>query len=256
MSVFNNVSVADLDKLKPLGYKEVPIANIYELVRLKSPTATLILYKSGKLLVQGQADLPFKNKFRQESGTVIGSDEVLKGDTFGGIVVAAVKADDKDRELLIKLGAVDSKTLSDKEIIPIAEKIKKSISYAVKNIYPKQYNSFNGNVTQLLNILHRECYLELKPGTHVVDKFPGCTVGDIIETKADANYVEVAAASIIARAEALKQLDDLSKKAGFTVPKGSTHVSGALKELKKRNLPFEEFVKVKFSNVKNMLKTL
>ena len=59
----------------------------------------------------------------------------------------------------------------------------------------------------------------------------------------------MAAASILARAYALKQLAELSKRAGFTIPKGSTHVATALKELKAKEFPPEEFVKLKFRNV-------
>jgi ribonuclease HIII len=77
-------------------------------------------------------------------------------------------------------------------------------------------------------------------------------VGDIIEIQAESKYPEVAAASIIARAHALKQLHDLSKKAGFLIPKGSAHVQHALDELKKRDLPPTDFVKLKFSNVKKL----
>ncbi len=185
----------------------------------------------------------------QQKDIVIGSDEVLKGDTFGGIVVAAVKANAEQRQALKNLGVRDSKTLSDRQIQLLAPKIEKNFPCIVKNIYPEEYNEFKGSVTDLLNRLHKECYNYLKPGKHIVDKFPGCAVGDIIETQAESKYPEVAAASIIARAHALHQLYDLSKKAGFKVPKGSSHVQEGLKELKKRNLPPTDFVKLNFKNV-------
>ena len=181
---------------------------------------------------------------------IIGSDEVLKGDTFGGIVVAAVKADAEIRKKLEVLGVKDSKQITDKKIILMAKHIELMTQHCVKNVYPEQYNAHKGNVTELLNLLHRECYLALKPGVHIVDKFPGCTVGDIIETQAESKYIEVAAASILARAHALRQFDELSKKAGFTVPLGSTHVKDALQKLKDLKLPLKNFVKLKFKNVK------
>lgn len=187
-----------------------------------------------------------------ENAIIIGSDEVLKGDTFGGIVVAAVKANAEQRESLKKLGVRDSKTLSDRQIQLMAPKIEKNFTCIVKNIYPEEYNKFKGTVTDILNNLHKECYNYLKPGKHIVDKFPGCVVGDIIETQAESKYPEVAAASIIARAHALHQLYTLSKKAGFTIPKGSSHVQEGLKELKKRGLPPTDFVKLNFSNVKKI----
>jgi len=63
----------------------------------------------------------------------------------------------------------------------------------------------------------------------------------------------VAAASVLARAAALKQLDTLSLRAGFHLPKGSSHVKLALHELKERGLNFNEFVKVDFRNVREFL---
>ena len=173
--------------------------------------------------------------FIEEKGDVIGSDESLKGDTFGGIVVAAVKADEKIRKQLIQLGVKDSKKLSDNTCLKLAKKIEKLTSCEVKNIFPEEYNDFKDNQTTLLNKLHKECYSYLKPGFHVVDKYPGCNVGDLIKIKADAQYVEVAAASILARAHALQQLKELSNRAKFSIPKGSTHVKHALEKIKKFN---------------------
>jgi ribonuclease HIII len=64
----------------------------------------------------------------------------------------------------------------------------------------------------------------------------------------------VAAASILARAYALNQLKELSKKAKFSIPKGSTHVKHALEKIKKFNLDPREYVKLNFSNVKKFFK--
>ncbi|MBR9683122.1 hypothetical protein GOV03_01125 [Candidatus Woesearchaeota archaeon] len=186
-----------------------------------------------------------------EMGVIIGSDESLKGDTFGGIVVAAVKADDNSREKLTQLGVMDSKRLTIKKVLMLEKEIKKLVEFKVRNVFPEEYNT--RKITPWLNKLHQECYTALKPGKQVVDKYPGCTVGEIVETKAEDKYVEVAAASILARAAALKQMDFLSEQANFTLPRGSTHVQPALVELKKRGLDFNKFVKVDFRNVKEFL---
>jgi ribonuclease HIII len=126
----------------------------------------------------------------------------------------------------------------------------------VISIFPDEYNKQvkRYTITDVLNRLHRECYRYLKPGTHVVDRYPGCTVGDIITTKAEEKYVEVAAASILARAAAIRQIEMLSSRAGFPIPLGSTHVQEALKTLKKKRLPINEFVKMNFKNVQKCLK--
>jgi len=266
MVTFKSVSKKELDVFLAYGFSFTPVKTEYEIARMAGP-CKLILYKSGKLLIQGTENEIKRMKnvlnkmrigeeivsadFKEESGIVIGSDESLKGDTFGGIVVAAVKADDQIREKLRKIGVEESKQLTDKKIFKIAKEIKKIAPYSIRNIYPEEFNKFE--LTPLLNRLHKEVKEELGAGTHIVDKYPGCMVGDIAVEKADSSYIEVAAASVIAREEALNQLEILSQKAGFTLPKGSSHVLQALEELKKRNLPFNKFVKMNFGNVRPYL---
>ena len=264
MVVFEQVKKEDVEKLLKHGFIKEPNKTIYEELRLKKANVTAVLYTSGKLVLQGKKEavesaeklisakkmgekVKTKN-YVKESGWVIGTDESLKGDTFGGLTVAGVKADDELREKLKEIGVADSKTLSDHEILPLAVKIRKIASCVVYNILPEEYNK-KGKITLLLNEYHRKCFEDLKPGKHVVDLYPGCTVGDIQETKAESKYVEVAAASILARAEALQQLSYLSKEAGFNLPKGSTHVQLALFELKQRKLDFKKFTKIDFANV-------
>jgi ribonuclease HIII len=266
MVTFKNVSKKELDVLLAYGFSYTGTKTEYEAARLQGP-CTLILYKSGKLLLQGTenevkrvknvlvkmrvGEEILSGEFKEESGIVIGSDESLKGDTFGGLVVAAVKADDKIREKLWKLGVEESKQLTDKQVAKLAARIKDTAPYSVRNLYPEEYNSYE--LTPLLNRLHREVKEELGFGTHIVDKYPGCMVGDVAVEKADSSYIEVAAASVIARDEALKQLKHLSEKAGFELPKGSSNVAHALEELKKRGLQFSKFVKTNFSNVRPYL---
>lgn len=266
MVVFKNVTKESLEKLAAVGFAVLPAKNEYEVARLQGKTTTLILFKSRKLLVQGKPNIMEIEvevirrlgvgvevkpaAFKKEKGVVIGSDEVLKGDTFGGIVVVAVRANDSQREQLLALNVADSKTLSDEEIVALAPQIENVADFEVRNLYPEEYNEFKGNVTALLNQLHGECYSYLKPGMHVVDKYPGCTIGDVCETHADSTYVEVAAASIIARAHGLKQFRTLSERAGFELPKGSTHVEVALARLKEHHIHLNEFVKLNFRNVR------
>ena len=267
MVVFTKVKKEELLKfIKDFSLEEVK--TIYEEIRAKKGATTLILYNSGKLLLQGPSAEVHKialqlerqelgvwekeQKFEKESGWVIGSDEALKGDTFGGVVVAAVKADEKIRQKLIEYGVKDSKKLSDTEIPQLAGKIKKTAWCEIKSLLPAEYNK-NGDITSLLNILHQSCASYLLPGKHIVDKYPGCTVGEIQEEHAEDKYVEVAAASILARAAALEQLNALSKEAGFRLPLGSTHVYLALTEMKEKNLDFSKFAKLNFKNVQEVV---
>ncbi len=266
MTVYKDVSKEDVEKLIKKGYKLITPKTVHEDLRLKKDNINLVHYTTGKLLVQGkdtgdvEEDLDKfcigkkqkKISFRKEEGWIIGSDESLKGDTFGGLVVAAVKADDKGRKELLKIGVADSKKLNDQEILKMAIEVKKKNTCKVISILPEEYNK-SGKVTELLNKLHLKCAKFLLPGKHVVDLYPGCKVGDIKETKAESKYLEVAAASVLARAEALAQMDYLSELAGFKLPKGSTHVKKALQQAKEKGLNFKKFVKVDFRNVQEFL---
>lgn len=268
MAVFTDVKKEAVKKLLQQGFHQETPKTLYEEFRLTKNGVTLILYATGTLLLQGKPEDVAKmaaeiqrlgigkkktaEMFAKETGWVIGSDESLKGDTFGGIVVAAVKADKNIREQLTELGVADSKTLRDEEILPLAEQIKHLAPCEVRSLLPEEYNREH-KVTHLLNKLHQSVARDLAPGKHIVDKYPGCAVGDLATEKAESKYVEVAAASILARAAALQQLDQLSALAGFPVPKGSTHVKEALRRLKEKGLEFGEFVKVDFSNVREFL---
>jgi ribonuclease HIII len=272
MVVFTEVELEDLARFcSKHKFKTLEIRTVHEQARFFKGIkrrVLMILYNSGKLLLQGDSAMIDKTsdhlhsfgigtkvkqiKFRKESGWVIGSDESLKGDTFGGIVVAAVKANDEIRDKLLAIGVADSKVLADKEILRMAKEVRKIAECEVISMQPAEYNKEKG-VTQLLNKLHKKVAKYLKPGVHAVDKYPGCTVGDIMETKAEQKYVEVAAASILARAAALDQLNYLSRQAMFAVPKGSTHVRWALDELHERKLDPRQFVKLHFKNVQEAL---
>ncbi len=265
MVVFEKVKKEDLMKL---GFSEEKIKTIYEELRLKKGNVSLVLYTSGKLLIQGTeravkmvekelekvgiGEKMKKAEFRKEEGWIIGTDESLKGDTFGGLIVAGVKADNNIRKKLLELGVADSKKLADKEILVMAGKIKMVAPCEIKSILPEEYNQ-NGEVTKLLNKMHQECANYLLPGKHVVDKYPGCNVGEIQEVRAESKFIEVAAASVLARSTALKQLDYLTVEAGFKLPKGSTHVKWALNEMKEKRMDFDKFVKTSFKNVKEFL---
>tara|TARA_Y100000310_G_C20704331_1_gene833699 strand:- start:27888 stop:28703 length:816 start_codon:yes stop_codon:yes gene_type:complete len=268
MVVFEKVKVSEVSKLIPDGFCKLEPKTIYEKFRCSRQGVTIILYSSGKLLLQGKpenvenvAKILRKKQigkevkpesFRKETGWIIGSDESLKGDSFGGLVVAAVKADNKTRKALLEIGVADSKKLKDLEILDMAKTIKQMVSCHIISLLPEAYNKGPGQ-TKLLNQLHQQTAKYLGNGQHVVDKYPGCKVGDIQETKAESKYLEVAAASILARAEALKQMDYLTRQAGFPLPKGSTHVTDAIKQLQQQKLPPAKFLKMHFSNVRDIL---
>ncbi len=278
MSTFLNVKKDQLTFLVDLGYHEIPTCTVYEIARFKGDVS-IILYKSGKLLIQGSPqkcamiDALFLNYCKQvplaktlessymDAATLlsqgpkgiyapfIGSDEVLKGDTFGGLIVAAVKTTEKQHDALIQLGVTDSKLLAQPQIEKLAEQIKAHAKWTVIECWPEEYNQAISS-TVLLNRLHREAAAKVGNGFHIVDEYPGCKVGNYSTTHGESKFPEIAAASIIARSYAMIHIQTLSQQLGFKVPLGSTHVSDALSQLKQSGKNPQLFVKMHFKNVK------
>jgi ribonuclease HIII len=267
MTTYTDVKKEDLDFLK---FTSVDVKSEYEVVRLRGMNCVVVLFSSGKLLLQGKEEnvkkveglLDAKQvgkkvkalKFAVEKGVVIGTDEALKGDTFGGIVVAGVKAGNLSRKDLLFAGVMDSKKLSDKEVFVVEESVKKVVKFEVISLMPLEYNNYE-NQTRMLNELHAKVVGKLGKSDNVfIDKYPGCRVeGARCETKAESKYVEVAAASILARAEGLRQLEKVSKVAGFSLPKGSTHVKEALEKCVKIGVDLRKVAKTSFKNVQKFL---
>jgi ribonuclease HIII len=269
MVSFENINKGNLKKLHKYGFEEVKPKSKLEELRMQG-NATIVLYKTGKLLVQGKKHdveeaaklLNFASVTEEKKGITgfaVGTDESLKGDTFGGIVVAGFLADEEIRKELKTMGVKDSKRLLNPENVLIATQLieKYPKNYHVENMLPCEYNKMNvrHSVTEILNLLHARCFSKLggrNKVLHIVDEYPGCSIGDIKETHAESKYLEVAAASVIARYFALKQIRELEMNAGFFIPLGSSNVESALLELKKKSLDPCDYVKLRFRNVSEL----
>ncbi len=264
-TVFQKVTLEDIQKINA---KPLPLTNEYQLWRGKKDAITLTLFKSGKLLIQhpetvdvsNLLDKPIqKTKVKEkqkeyenyDDQIILGSDESLKGDTFGGIVVCGFQYNPALRSELQKLGIQDSKAMQDETCKRIANILLENYPERIycEEKLPREYNEYTSS-NQLLNQLHT-AIAKNKQGKHLVDKYPGCVVGDIQVTKAEQKSLAVAAASIIARAKALEQLEYLSTKAKMQLPKGSTHVRETLQKIPKEKM--NEFAKTHFSNVKKII---
>ncbi|MBN1175198.1 hypothetical protein JXA48_01000 [Candidatus Woesearchaeota archaeon] len=251
--------------------------NQYEKARFRGEGLTLILYTSGKLVVQGSDEL--LDKFKENNHALnlqpgkekkqvlntklpeiekcIGSDETLKGDTFGGLVVVGAYFEKSEEDTLKQLGVVDSKQLTDIQIEKIAKILLEDYKerFVIYEIEAKEYNELTKqrSITGILNEAHNHVGFELKKtyfgAKQVVDQYPGCQAGDYMIQKAESFFVAVAAASIVARYYGIEQFNRLSKEAGFVLPKGSTHVEEALKLLKELGKDLSEFAKMHFKNV-------
>ncbi len=182
----------------------------------------------------------------------IGVDEAGKGDYFGYLVVAGVLVDDEKESKLKGFGVKDSKMLSDLAVAKLAVKIKHICKYDIVKISPEKYNVLYKKFKSLNKLLawgHARVIENLLQKNDVdlviTDKFgeerflkktlfeKGKKAKILQKVRAESDTA-VAAASILARAEFLKTLKRLSLEVGFSLPKGSTHVEEAAKELVRR----------------------
>ena len=115
--------------------------------------ATVSIYKSGKVLLQGNDLTPYLNFFGQDAGNLkrstssarqdlamIGTDEVGNGSYFGGLTVVASFVTPDQHDWLKKLGVGDSKTLDDRKIQQLAPLLEENIQHQALLLSPKKYN--------------------------------------------------------------------------------------------------------------------
>lgn len=187
----------------------------------------------------------------------IGIDESGKGDFFGPLVIAGVVSNEALNEKLLKLGVKDSKKLSDKRVLELADEIKKSYIYNIVIIKPRRYNELTKklNLNRLLawgharvieNLLEEAEKKNLNIKRAISDRFgdesyllnalmkKGEKIELIQRHKAEGDPA-VASASILARAEFITQLGEISKKYEIEFPKGvSPKVISAANEFVKK----------------------
>lgn len=191
-------------------------------------------------------------------GTRIGSDEAGKGDYFGPLVACAVMATEEQAEKFKDIGVKDSKRLSPESIREKAESIRKQILHSgqwrVVLIPPSRYNILivkMGNLNRLLAWAHARAIedvlrFDLDCPLAISDQFgdkkyieqalmaKGRTIR-LIQTPGGERDVVVAAASILARIEFTKYIEDMRRKYNEEFPLGATNVEEFGKELVKRH---------------------
>jgi len=171
----------------------------------------------------------------------IGTDEAGKGDYFGPLVVAGIYVDEHSASQLLALGVRDSKQLSDAKILSLAEEIKK-ICHGHGHIIayrPERYNQLYQetlNLNLLLATAHARVVASLQKRTAshlaIVDQFSNQPLVLTVLRKMNCHItveqrpraeddIAVAAASIIARATFVRQIEELSQSIGIHLPKGA-----------------------------------
>jgi ribonuclease HIII len=176
----------------------------------------------------------------------VGIDEAGKGDYFGPLVVAGARVTGaRAAEGLQRLGVRDSKTLGVTTARATAEGILEILgenNVRAVTLSPREYEARRrtaGNVNKLLDEIDAWIIAELKDDVEliVVDQY-AVSARERLESfvpeevklevrKRAEDDAAVAAASILARARYLEELERLSARVGFELPRGSTHVVDA-----------------------------
>lgn len=228
-----------------------PSKNPYIRYFLKLPQATVSIYTSGKILLQGEGAEKYASFFgyqavEQTSGQnlpLIGTDEVGNGSYFGGLAVVAAFVTPDQHDFLRKLGVGDSKTLTDQKIRQIAPILKEKIQHQALLLSPSKYNEVIGdryNAVSVKVALHNQAiYLLLQKGVQpekiVIDAFTSAKNYDkylaqeanrfsnpiSLEEKAEGKYLAVAVSSVIARDLFLENLENLGRELGYQLPSGA-----------------------------------
>ena len=206
----------------------------------------------------------------------LGIDEAGKGDYFGPLVVAGVRIMDEEKaKKLQQIGVRDSKTVSVFGIRKIAGRILETVgqdNVRAVSLSPREYEARRGvagNVNRLLGEIDAEILVELVDEVEavIVDEFarsarshlePFVPEGVRLEVRTRAeDDAAVAAASIVARARQLEEMERLSDLVGFRLPLGATHVEDAgrrvVEELGEEGLA--EVAKWHFATTRRVLET-
>ncbi len=154
---------------------------------------------------------------------ILGIDEAGRGSVLGPMVIAGVIVPEKMEKVLERMGVKDSKRLTANRRTILSRKLRKMFEYEIVVISAQEIDQMRAdgiNLNEIEKNAMESILLKLKPEKAYVDavdvkaeRFQENLRNDtglnvIAEHKADDKYIEVSAASIIAKAER----DDLIKE--------------------------------------------
>lgn len=236
----------------------------------KAKQVTLVAFRSGKVVISGKGTQEFVQDYIEPQITGeaylgyeevhhpewfeehAGLDEAGKGDLFGPVVATTVVADEVAVRQWRKAGIKDSKSLSDDSIQRLEKIILKTPGVVVQSAWcsMEKYNALmakpTANLNKLLAWLHARALtsaLEKRPAPWgLLDQFSkqplvqrqlkkdGVDFDLRMRTHGESDPV-VAAASVCARAEFVRQMKKLEEVAGEPLLKGA---GAAVKEQAQR----------------------
>lgn len=195
-----------------------------------------------KQVISAIPPIPQPDAIEKQETPHIGTDEAGKGDYFGPLVIAGVYVTEITAPRLRAIGVRDSKLLSADTIRTLAQEIK-TICRGCGHILcylPERYNQLynsHRNLNALLAEAHAQVIAKIQSKVSsdlaIVDQFSeqplvfnalqklGCQVKLEQRTHAESD-IAVAAASIIARAEFVRQIEELSKSLHIQLPLGAS----------------------------------
>ena len=201
--------------------KILPPMGLWEEFRFALDQQIGIVYRSGKVVYHEGLSKLIESVLIEDDCIEIGSDEAGKGEASGPIVVAAVALDGKGRKVLRARGLLESKSLPRSRLDELVSLIREiSLSCSIKKVTPDELMDVwkRGNLNELLALWHLEVIRELVNVVNacrvIVDSFDERKLRRalsqieaevIVEGNADLRYASVAAASLLAKHEYLKE---------------------------------------------------
>lgn len=248
--------------LRDGNYKPVTVA--YSKAAADGDHCRIVLYTSGKLVVQGKgaqdfvtfvlepqilmaAQLGYEAILNPEAiAPHIGVDESGKGDFFGPLVIASAYTDESLSQAMQEMGVRDSKKItSDARMLEIARNLRKLLGdrFSVISIGPAKYNELYARIRSVNSLL---AWGHARAIENLLEKVPSCprAVSDqfgskeqvkrallqkgrkieLVQRHRAESDIAVAAASILAREGFLLGLRKLGEQNGIKLPKGASNL--------------------------------
>ena len=239
----------------------INVTSNYMIARAKVTNVTITFYRTNVVLFQGSGatkeylhwaesyQLPFDKVITNDDVnyselSVIGTDEVGTGDYFGPIVVCATYVSKENIQKLRLMGVKDSKMLTDSQIIPLSLKIAEFIPYSIIYLDAEKLNLLSKkeyNLNFVKAYLHNKSiysilkkHPEVKYDAILIDEFTPRekyleylkNTQNVVENittikRGEQAHIAIAAASILARAAFLKEMQKLSKTYDMPILKGA-----------------------------------
>ena len=201
---------------------------------------------------------------------ILGIDEAGRGSVLGPMVIAGVIVPEKMEKVLERMGVKDSKKLAPHRRTILSRKLKKMFEYDIIVITASEIDEMRAegiNLNEIEKNAMEDLILRLKPEKAIVDavdvkaerfqenlcKDTGFNV--IAEHKADDNYIQVSAASIIAKAERDDKIAEINEEFIKSGGIGSGYPSDPTTKKFLTNYTYDEmpdFVRLSWNTVAKM----